>query len=63
MSKTNIQEEFCELGRMAEMLDATGYYDMGLFISGLKQMIKGNLFFYGSLAKKYPEKDPSRFFL
>ena len=47
---------------MAEALEATGSYDVDAFISGLKQVIKGNIFFYGTLAKKYPEKDPCRVF-
>lgn len=62
MSQTNIKEEFSQLGSMAETLEATGNYDVDSLISGLKQMIRGNIFFYGTLAKKYPEKDPSRVF-
>jgi len=59
---TNIQTEFNELSLLAQQLDETGNYDIDTFLSGLRHMLTENNFFYGTLAKSHPEKDPSRVF-
>lgn len=59
---SHIQTEFNELGLLAQKLDQTGKYNVDVLISGLRHMLTENCFFYGPLANKYPERDPSRIF-
>jgi len=58
----NIISEFNNLGHLAQKLDETGNYDMEMLLASLKHMLSENYFFYGTLAKNHPEKDPSRVF-
>lgn len=58
----DIISEFNNLGVLAQKLEDTGRYDVGMLISGLKHLLVENNFFYGTLADNHPGKDPSRVF-
>ena len=54
----DIISEFNNLGVLAQKLEDTGRYDVGVLISGLKHLLVENNFFYGTLADNHPDKDP-----
>lgn len=60
MNHNNIHTGFNELGLLAQQLDDTGNYNIDMLLSSLKHMLIGNNFFYGTLVKNHPEKDPNR---
>lgn len=62
MNQNNIQTGFDELSNLAKQLDDTGNYNIDTLLSSLRHMLIENNFFYGTLAKHHPEKDPSRVF-
>lgn len=62
MSDNNIVAEFNNLGVLAQKLEDTGRYDVGMLISGLKHLLTENNFFYGPLVDQAPVNDPSRVF-
>ena len=62
MSDNNIVAEFNNLGVLAQKLEDTGMYDVGMLISGLKHLLTENNFFYGPLVDQAPVNDPSRVF-
>ena len=62
MSDNNIVAEFNNLGVLAQKLEDTGRYDVGMLISGLKHLLTENNFFYGPLVDQALVDDPSRVF-
>ena len=62
MSDNNIVAEFNNLGVLAQKLEDTGRYDVGMLISGLKHLLTENNFFYGPLVDQARGDDPSRVF-
>lgn len=62
MCEINVQEEFNQLGIMAQELCNTGSFEMDTLLSGLKHMLTENTFFYKTLVGKYPDRNPSSVF-
>ena len=62
MSDNNIVAEFNNFDVLAQKLEDTGMYDVGMLISGLKHLLTENNFFYGPLVDQAPVNDPSRVF-
>lgn len=62
MNDREIATEFDELKTLPQELNDTGLYDIHTLISGIRHLLIENIFFYGNIMGRCPDKKPSHVF-